>query len=48
MRDANRAESPMVAAADADHVDTTSLLLEDVLALLSGRIQKALSGGLET
>jgi cytidylate kinase len=47
MRDANRAESPMVAAADADHVDTTSLLLEDVLALLSGRIQKALSGGLE-
>jgi cytidylate kinase len=48
MRDANRTESPMVAAADADHVDTTSLLLEDVLALLSGRIQKALSGGLET
>lgn len=48
MRDANRAESPMVAAADADHVDTTNLLLDDVLALLSGRIQKALSGGLET
>lgn len=45
MRDANRTESPMVAAADADHIDTTSLVLDDVLALLSGRIQRALTGG---
>lgn len=43
-RDAQRADAPMVAAADAIHLDTTELSIEDAVAQAIAAVSQALEG----